>query len=305
MSASPTTPTVWTTRALLDWLAQAFTKAGQESPRLAAEMLLSHVLGCDRLRLYMESDRPATPLERTNLRDLAARALKSEPVQYLVGETWFFSLPFHVDRRVLIPRHCTETIVEQVLQHARANHAFAPAGEVLIGDVCTGSGCIAISLLKNLPAAHAIASDISPDALDVAKLNAQRHKVSERLTLVQGDLLAPIEAHPAGQQLHYLVANPPYIPDHEWNTPGMVGADVRAYEPELALRGGADGLQFVGPIIDDGPKRLREGGLLFIEIAASTADAVLAQANANPLLTEAHIVKDLEGHPRVLVAKRV
>src|SRR6185295_16304457 len=139
--------------------------------RLQAELLMAHVLGCERLRLYMDADRPASPLERSALRDLVGRALGHEPVQYLTGEAWFFSLPFKVDRRVLIPRPATETIVEHVLQHARAEAGFGgKTGEgVVIADVCTGSGCIAIALLKNLPQARAVATDVSPDALEVAR----------------------------------------------------------------------------------------------------------------------------------------
>ncbi|MBL8744976.1 MAG: peptide chain release factor N(5)-glutamine methyltransferase, partial [Phycisphaerae bacterium] len=154
---TPSTPVQWTTRSLLKWMASTFAERGLDSPRLCAELLLSHVLGCDRMRLYMDADRPAAPLEREALRGLVARALRHEPVQYLVGEAWFFSLPFHVDPRVLIPRHCTEIIVEHVLQHQRAEPGFAPGGVVTLADICTGSGCIAVSLLKNLPSARAVA----------------------------------------------------------------------------------------------------------------------------------------------------
>jgi release factor glutamine methyltransferase len=282
-------------------MAAAFTEKGLDSPRLCAELLLARVIGCDRLRLYMDADRPAAPLEREALRGLVGRALKHEPVQYLVSEAWFFSLPFGVDKRVLIPRSCTETIVEHILQHHRAEPGFAPGGAVTLADICTGSGCIAVSLLKNLPNAHAAAVDISKDALAVARDNAERHKVLE------GDLLSPLVGHPSGQQLHYLVANPPYIPDHEWNSTDpakAVGPNVKGFEPEIALRGGPDGLRFVRPLIEQGPKHLRPGGLLMIEIAASTADAVLALAAASPLLAAPRIINDLDDHPRALLASK-
>lgn len=301
---SPAAPEIWTTRSLLDWIASAFERARHDSPRLSAELLLAHVLGCDRLRLYTEVDRPATPLERDALRALVQRALKHEPVQYLVGESWFFSMRFLVDKRVLIPRPCTETIVEHVIQHARATAGLGSGGAFLMGDVCTGSGCIGLALLKNLPNARCVASDISADALEVAKLNAERHKLTDRLTLLQGDLLAPLEKHPAGQQLHYLVSNPPYIPDSEWNAPDMVGPDVKAFEPEHALRGGVDGLRFVRPLVEHGHERLRTGGQMLVEIAASTADQVLELAQANDNLTDVKVLKDLEGHRRVLLATR-
>jgi release factor glutamine methyltransferase len=288
-------------------MSDALAAKNVDSPRLSAELLLAHVLGCDRLRLYMDADRPATPLERETLRTLVARALKHEPVQYLVSQAWFFSLPFHVDPRVLIPRPCTELIVEHVLQHARAEPGFAPGGAVTFADVCTGSGCIAVSLLKNLPNARAAATDLSRDALNVARLNAERHRVLDRLDLLEGDLLAPLADHPAGQHLHYLLANPPYIPDREWHStdPAIaVGKNVKHFEPELALRGGPDGLRFIRPLIDLAPARLRPDGILLIELAASTADDVLGLAAANPLLHSPRLLNDLEGHPRVLLASR-
>jgi release factor glutamine methyltransferase len=301
----------WTTRRLLAWITDALTKKGIDSPRLCAELLLSHVIGCDRLRLYMEADRPASPLERDTLRDLVGRALKNEPVQYLVGEGWFHGLPFHVDRRVLVPRPSSETLIEQLLLHARATPGFGggpglPASSVkgeglAFADICTGSGCIAVSLLKALPAARAVAVDISQDALDVAARNAERHKVADRLDLLRGDLTAPLEGHPAGRKLHYIVANPPYVPDHEWDD---VPPNVRDFEPHIALRGGADGLDLVRRLIRQAPEHLREGGLLLIELASSSADKALEMARAESSLASARIVPDHEGLDRVLVAVR-
>lgn len=292
---------VWTTRRLLEWLSSALKTKGIDSSRLCAELLLAHVIGCERMRLYTDVDRPASPIERDLLRSLVSRALAGEPVQYLVGEAWFFSLAFHVDRRVLIPRPSSETIVEHVLQHARAEPGFHRA---LIADVCTGSGCLAIALLKNMPEAHTVASDLSADALDLARSNAERHGVQDRLELCAGDLLNPIQSRPAGRNLHYLVANPPYIPDEEWNNPEMMDSHVRDFEPEMALRGGPDGLTFVRPLIEQAPQLLRSGGLILIEIAAATAPTVLELARANPLLRDHRIADDFEGYPRVLIARR-
>ncbi len=285
----------------------AFTRHQLDSPRLFSELLMAHVLGCDRLKLYMDADRAASPLERATLRDLVARALKHEPVQYLVGEAWFFGLPLHVDRRVLIPRPSTETIIEQVLQHARAEPGFGgKSGEgVCFADVCTGSGCIAVSLLKNMPEARALATDISADALEVAAKNAARHAVHERVEFLRGNLLEPLVDHPAGHGLHYLIANPPYIPDHEWDA---VAPNVKDHEPHGALRGGESGLDFVRPIILNACERLRPGGLLLVEVASATAPAVLDLALSQPGFEDAkngtRIEKDFEGLPRVLIARR-
>jgi release factor glutamine methyltransferase len=298
----PVVKTTWTTRALLEWMGSTFKGKGLDAPKLCAEMLLSHVLKCDRLRLYMDADRPASDEERAVLRALVTRALANEPVQYLVGEAWFFSMAFKVDRRVLIPRPCTEMIVEQVVQHARVTPGHDAAA---IADVCTGSGCVALSLAKHLKQSRVLATDVSEDALAVARENATRHGVTDRVEFVRGDLLSPLLEHPMGSRLNYLVSNPPYIPDHEWNDDKMMGANVKGHEPEIALRGGVDGLKFVRPIVEDGPARLLPGGVLLVEIASSTAEDVLGLARGNALLEGARIVADLEGLPRMLMARRV
>jgi len=285
--------------------------------------------------LYIKPDRPATPEELARLREFVTRALAHEPVQYLIGEWSFFGLDLAVDRRVLIPRPCTEIIPEEVIQHARRTGKLgkvnfgqikplgadagttgsAPAGGeapevsethshesppvpadgsgILIADIGTGSGAIALALLKNIPGARCFATDISQKPL-------------------QGDLLQPLMEYPgigkavvSGRgALDYLVSNPPYIPDGEWDDPAMMGANVKGQEPEGALRGGPDGLRFVRPLVEQGPALLKPGGLLLIEIAASTADQVLALAQAHPMLKDPVIVNDLEGHPRTLRAQR-
>lgn len=318
MSSTPTEPATWTTRKLLQWMRDAFTKKGLDSPGLSAELLMAHILGCERLKLYLDVDRPASDEERGKLRDLVTRALNHEPVQYLVGTAWFFGLPITVDKRVLIPRACTETIVEHVLQHARVAHgghgpsrsgdpsetAPAPNASLLIADVCTGSGCIAIALAKRLPGARVVATDISADALTVARANAERHAVADRVDFAQGDLLAPVLAHPvagAKGSLNYLVSNPPYIPDHQWET---VEPNVKNHEPHSALRGGTDGMDFVKRVLAEGPALLAKGGQILVEIAACSAPDVLTLARSHPLLTDARIIHDHEGLARVIVARR-
>lgn len=292
------------------WMTQAFTAKGLEAPRRLSEDLLAHVIGCDRLRLYMDQDRPASALERSTLRDLVGRALNHEPVQYLTGHEWFFGMQFHVDRRVLIPRPSTETIVQHVLQHARSQPGFGGAGlgmggeGILLADVCTGSGCIAIAVLKHLPGARAVASDVSKEALEVAALNARRHGVEDRIDLLAGDLLEPLLEFPATAQksaLHYLVSNPPYIPDDEW---GDVAPNVKDHEPHLALRGGCDGLDCVRRIVADGPDLLRPGGQLLIEVAASRAVQARELVATDERLTDVRILKDFEGLQRVVTASR-
>ena len=306
MTSQRTQPggTTWTTRALLRWLIDAFTKAGLDSPRLMAEMLAASALGCERMGLYTHADRVASEEERARLRGLAARALKHEPVQYLVGEAWFYSLPFRCDRRALIPRPSTETVVDEALRFVRETPGFGgKRGEgATLGDVCTGSGAVAVALLRHLPGARAAASDISADALTLARENAERHGVADRLDLLEGDLLAPIAGHPiVAGGLHVLTANPPYIPDEEW---AAVALNVKGYEPEIALRGGPGGMRLVAPLLADGPALLRPGGLLLVEIAMSSAEAALSAARENPMLEGARIVNDSDGLPRVVWARR-
>lgn len=299
----------WTTRRLMAWMTQAFTAKCLDTPRRLAEDLLAHVIGCDRLRLYMDQDRPASALERSTLRDLVGRALHHEPVQYLTGHEWFFGLQIQVDRRVLIPRPSTETIVEQVLQHARSQPGFGGSGMgmggegVLLADVCTGSGCIAIAVLKHLPSARAVATDISTEALEVAALNARRHGVEDRIDLLQGDMAAPLLDYPgtaAKGTLHYLVSNPPYIPDDEWNA---VAPNVKDHEPHGALRGGGDGLDLVRKLLDGGPELLRPGGLMLIEIAASRASQARDLVASCECLEDVRVLRDVDGLDRVIIAR--
>lgn len=301
---TPSTET-WTTRKLLDWMTTAFSEKHVTDPRRSAEVLLEHVINMERIRLYAHSDRPASPDELASLRELVKRALQLEPVQYLVGEWWFFGIPLYVDSRVLIPRPSTETLVEEVLETLkRQERADAP---LLIADVGTGSGCVTCALLKQLPNARAIAIDISQDALAVASKNFQRHNLQDRVSLVEGDMCLPLKGHAwldDPSMLDVLVSNPPYIPDHEWETPGLVGDDVKAWEPTNALRGGPDGLDLVKPLLRDGVPLLRDQGIFAVEVAASTAQAVARLAIETTTLNSIRVIQDLEKHDRVVFGLR-
>lgn len=303
-------PESWTTRKLLAWMTKAFEDKGLDAPRRQAEMLMAHVIGCERLKLYMDPDRPAAPLERDTLRGLVKRALTDEPIQYLVGEELFFGMRFKVDKRVLIPRPSTQTIVEAVLQHARKNPDAGAVREsdagtgIMIADICTGSGCIAAALAKHLPGARVVATDLSEDALAVAKINIEAHDLSDRVDLLKGDLLDALQTHPAAgraRSLRYLCSNPPYIPDDEW---ASVEPNVKNHEPTLALRGGPDGMDLVSRLIAGAPAFIEPGGLMLIEVAASRAERARSMAEAHPDLTNARILKDSDGLPRVIVAER-
>jgi release factor glutamine methyltransferase len=238
----------WTTLEVLSWTQKRFGERGIPSARLDAEVLLAHVLKITRVALYTGFDKPLHENELGAYRDLIRRRLAGEPVAYLVGEQEFWSLPLAVDPRVLIPRRDTETLVETALRLAR--------GARRIADIGTGSGAIVLALLKELPEATAVAVDASEDALAVARANAERHGMVERLRLVRGDLVAPLDG---GFDL--VVSNPPYIP--RGDLPGL-SPEVRR-EPPAALDGGADGLDALRRLVPAAKAKLAPGGWLLVE----------------------------------------
>lgn len=281
----------WTSRKLLNWTTEYLERKGIDAPRRSAEMLLAHVLNTERIKLFMDLDRPASPLERAAFRELVERAARHEPVQYLVGEAWFFAMDFEVNPAVLIPRPSTETLVEHIVQHCRNTPGFR---HPVIADICTGSGCIAIALAKHIPGARLIATDISDEALEVARRNAERHDVADRIQFRQGSLYEPLS-----ERVRIIATNPPYIPDEEWEA---VEPNVKEYEPASALRGGGDGLDFIRPLIAGAGDHLLEFGQLVMEIAASQKAAVLELAGRDHHLNHPKVLADFEGLPRVLVA---
>lgn len=284
----------WTTQKLLQWTTRHFERKGIDSPRLSAEMLLGHVLGVDRLKLYTDPGRPASDLERATFRGLVERAAAHEPVDYLVGRAPFFSLMVRVTPDVLIPRPSTETLVEHVIQHARRTPGFhSPT----VADIGTGSGAIAVALAKNLDGSRITATDISDAALKIAQQNAKDLGVADRIDFRAGQLYEPLK----GMRFHYVVSNPPYISDAEWD---KVEPNVKDYEPATALRGGADGLDYIRPLIAEAHRYLETPGQLVLEIAASQKDAALALAEQADGLGDARVLADHEGLPRVLVAGR-
>jgi release factor glutamine methyltransferase len=289
--SSPTESVRWTTRKLLAWTTEHFEKKGIDSPRLSAEMLLARVLGVQRIKLFMDADRPASELERAAFRELVERASKHEPVDYLVGHAPFFSMMIKVTPAVLIPRPSTETVVEHVIQHSRRTPGFrAP----VIADICTGSGIIAIALAKHIEGAALIATDISEQALAIARENAAALGVAARIDFRHGDLLAPLKF----ERVKYLVSNPPYISDAEF---AAVLPNVKDYEPHLALRGGSDGLMFIRPLLEAARDHIEAPGQAVIEIADSQKDIAIALAEEAGL-ENPHVLADHECLPRVLVA---
>lgn len=275
----------WTVRRVLGWTTQHFEKLGLDSPRLTAELLLAHVLHVSRVRLYTDLDRPLEAAELGVVRSLIVRRASGEPTSYLTGTREFYGRTFAVDPRVLVPRPETELLVEAVLQLVPRD------AEVRVLDLCTGSGCVGITLALERPRARVLATDASPGAVEVARANAGALGAAERFDARLGDLLAPVEGE---APFDVVVANPPYVPRGEIPT---LPPEVRR-EPPLALDGGPDGLEVVRRIATAAPGRLVPGGLLALEIGDGQGPAVHSLLEAAGY-GSVRIERDLARHDRL------
>ncbi len=304
-------PETWTTRDLLRWMTHRFEEKGIDAPRVVAEMLLGDVFECERMRLYMDVDRPASSEELATLRQLVVRASAHEPVQYLVGRASFLGREFLVDRSTMIPQPCTEDLVDWVLQRFKGLLGYGDPAEAVegccgpvIADVGTGSGCIAVSLAARMPTARLVATDKMPEALELARRNAERFNVVDRIEFLEGVLLEPLKVPAGVRPFDMICSNPPYIPDHEWEA-GLVQASVREHVPASALRGGSDGLDFIRPLIAGAGGLLRSGGRLVIEIAHCQKDEVIDLVDATEDLHLPQVLVDYEGYWRLLTAEKI
>jgi release factor glutamine methyltransferase len=289
----------WTVRRLLEWTAGFFARKNVDAPRLSAELLLAHVLEMPRIKLYMEYERPVSEVLLAAYKKLVQRAGEHEPIAYLTGKAHFFNLEFEVNSKVLIPRPDTETLVENVLQFCRSAPGFE-APRVL--DLCTGCGCIAAAIAHNLKNATVVATDISADAVEVARRNIERLGLSERITLAQGDLYAPLQEMVDVRPFDLIVANPPYIPTSQIQN---LDRNVRDFEPTAALDGGLDGLMVHRRILAEAPQRLRRGGRVYLEIQfdqGPAARALLDEHGEN--FDDVRVLKDYGGKDRVITARR-
>ncbi len=278
---------------LLDYLKLAtdhFAAKGIDSARLDAELLLCHATGLDRVELYTNYDRPLTADEVDRYRELVRRRARREPVAYITGKREFWSLEFIVDRRVLIPRPETETLVEAALDAARAS------GARRILDVGTGCGAVAVALAVELPGAEIVATDVSEAVLEVAPANAERHGVSDRIEFRCGSLLEPLAA---GERFDLIVSNPPYCREDEIEG---LEPEVRAWEPSRALVSGSDGLWHSERLIAAAPAHLEEEGRLMIEVGTQ-ADGVRELAVRGGW-RDVRVYRDLAGRDRVVAAVR-
>lgn len=257
-------PQEWTIETVLRWAADDFRSRGIENPRLDAELLLGRALTATRIQMIVDAKRPLQPDELARFRDLVKRRRAREPVAYILGKREFHGRTFLVDRRVLIPRPDTETLVDVALERTRDRSMSMRAL-----DLCAGSGCVAVTIARERPTSLVVATDVSDDALAVARANALRlgaYNVAFRC----GDLFDAVD--PACR-FHLVTANPPYVPAGEI---ASLQPEIREYEPRLALAAGDDGLDLVRRIVAEAPAHLADRGVVALEVGYGEAAATAA-----------------------------
>ncbi|MEN1680700.1 MAG: peptide chain release factor N(5)-glutamine methyltransferase [Planctomycetota bacterium] len=282
----------WTIQRLLTWTTEHFASRGIDSARLEAEVLLAHARGCKRIELYTVFDEVPPADLRDRFKALVQRRGEGEPVAYVVGEKEFYSLPFEVTPSVLIPRPESELLVVTLTDRVKA---AGDAGRTLkIADVGTGSGMLAICAAKYVENANVLATDVSPEALEVAKRNAERHGVADRTFFVEADLFP---ANKPAMGLDYIVSNPPYITTSEL---AELDSIVRDHEPTTALDGGPEGTTIIERLLPAAAQQLRPEGVLLMEVSPMIAPRVERLVESTEGLELRPTIKDLAGHARVI-----
>ena len=284
---------IWTIGRILKWTEQYFEQKGVESPRLDAEVLLSHLLKKQRIYLYVHFDEPLQAEELVAYREMIKKRVAHVPVAYILGEKEFMGLTFQVTADTLVPRPDTEILVQAAVDALKGMppeaHRFA--------DIGTGSGAICLSVLHFTENTEADTVDISPGARAVAEQNAAALGLTERITFHTGDLLEPIK----DKTYTAILSNPPYIPQADIET---LAPEVRCKEPMTALCGGTDGLDFYRRLCAEAPAMLEAGGFMAFEVGIHQAEAVANLAQEHPLIERTEIIKDYAGIDRVVVAWR-
>ncbi len=280
---------IWTIGRILKWTEQYFGTKGVESPRLDAEVLLSHVLKKERIFLYVHFDQPLEAEELAAYKALIKQRVEHVPVAYLLGQKEFMGLNFKVTPATLIPRPDTEILVQAAVERLRGreNCSFA--------DIGTGSGAICLSVLSFVQESRAVTVDISSEARAVAEENAASLGLADRIEFFTGDLLEPIK----DRKFTAILSNPPYIPEKDIEG---LQAEVRCKEPYGALSGGEDGLDFYRRLCSEAPDLLEDEGFMAFEVGIGQAAVVAKLAEENPLIKRTEILKDLAGIERVVIA---
>jgi release factor glutamine methyltransferase len=274
---------------LLKQTEEYLERRGSQTPRLDAQVLLAHVLGIERIQLYVEYDRALAEPEIDTFRELVRRRATHEPVAYLVAHKEFWSHPFLVDKRALIPRPDTETVLIEI------EHLYTQVPPDWIADIGTGSGCLACALLRMFPQGQAIATDQQTEALALAEENARALGVRERMELRCGDLLDPL----LPRRVDLICANLPYIPTQQLND---LPDSVRRFEPLQALDGGPDGLTHIRRLVELSPQGLNPGAWLVLEVGADQSAEVCGLFNQAGF-ADVHTRRDLAGVERVVAGR--
>jgi len=287
----------WTIQRLLTWITEYLTKNEVDAPRLSGELLLSHVLELTRIDLYTQYNKPVGQAHLDQLRGLVKRAGQHEPVAYLVGRTEFYSLQMEVDGNCLIPRPETELLVQKAIEFLRTRE-----GTQHVCDLCTGSGCIAVAIAKNVPDAKVTATDLSDAALAMAARNVEKHELQDRVELLCGDLFEPLLPHLDVTQWDLIVCNPPYVSAAEYEA---LDKNVKDYEPPSALLAGDDGLDVYRRLAEGVDQHLKPGGTLLLEIGYAQGPAVREMLTDTGLFAEVTVEKDDQNNDRIVTARRI
>ncbi|MBI3754561.1 MAG: peptide chain release factor N(5)-glutamine methyltransferase [Deltaproteobacteria bacterium] len=299
-----------TIREILSWAEDCLTRYEVPDPKAEAEYLLAHALGCKRIELHLHCSGTLAFNEMQRLMDFVGRRIKREPSQYIIGEQEFWGLPFKVNKDVLIPRPETEILVEEAVEAVNCkllnvncrkkqtnsiSRFTVHNSQFTILDLCTGSGCIAIALAKEIPDCKVYVTDISEMALNISRENAERHGVADRITFIQGSLFEPLKGSGLKEKFDLIVSNPPYISKKMMNE---LQPEVKDYEPQAALYGGDDGLDFYRKIIADAPAYLAKGGYLMLEMGYGQAEKIKNLIEQSNVFEDITVIKDFAGIDR-------
>ncbi|MCC9599683.1 peptide chain release factor N(5)-glutamine methyltransferase [Stieleria sp. JC731] len=300
MSENQTSAEKWSVLKLLQWTTDYFSKHGSDSPRLDAEILLAHARHCSRIELYTAFEQEPDAEQRAAFRELVRRRGEGTPVAQLVGYKEFYSLRFRVNEHTLIPRPETEHLVIEALDCAKQIAATRQADHspLMVADVGTGSGAIAVAFAVHCPNAKVTAVDLSAPAIEIATWNAEQHDVADRINFVASDLLEAVKDPP---QFDLILSNPPYVTEAEYKE---LDRTVRDFEPKTALVSGPKGTETIRRLMEQSLTRLKSGGRLIIELSPMIAKACAEIAEQFGEYEESRFIKDLAGHKRVLSLKR-
>jgi release factor glutamine methyltransferase len=283
----------WTIQKLLNWVTEYLKNKAVDSPRLSAELLLSHVLGLKRIELYTQFNKVVEQDKLSELRGLVKRTAEHEPIAYLTGKREFYSLDFEITKDCLIPRPETELLVERAVEFLRTRD-----GNKYVCDLCTGCACVAVAIARNFANCRIVATDISDAALEVAARNISRHGLGGRIELLKGDLFEPII--PIGPaKFDLIVCNPPYVSQAQFE---KLAKNVKDFEPRVALAAGADGLDIIKRIIADATQFLKPASALMLEIGNEQGPAVRNLLENTGRFATIAIEKDYQNLDRLAIA---